>query len=234
MTNERYNKFRKRIQFVARSLGLSREDIDDCVSDILLQRERGLGRNQNARYAVIDYLRRNGRCTRDGKLPPALRSESIEALEGRGIRWESGVSGGRSGRECLSDAERYLESLSQIERCVMVLRGLWGLDNREIAYCFGVTESRISQIFSRVEKILSRVVAREESGASEGLLQIVSKAAPSGSEGQGKGHGKVAHLLPKEDGSFSRLERYTSWELAKEEPWQVESYHEASFQEWLT
>jgi DNA-directed RNA polymerase specialized sigma24 family protein len=68
-----------------------------------------------------------------------------------------------------SDAQRvgvYLARLSRYERLIYGLHHKYEVTLAQIGDCRGVSESRISQELSRIQKIIDQAVAREVSGVS--------------------------------------------------------------------
>ncbi len=55
------------------------------------------------------------------------------------------------------------QGLSSVERCCVMLYYQWGFNEKEIADCFGFTESRASQVKSRAEEKISGSLSLEES-----------------------------------------------------------------------
>ena len=53
----------------------------------------------------------------------------------------------------LVEFEQFLNSIiDQKDRAIVILYCIWNLTIKEIGYCFGISESRISQIFKKIGK----------------------------------------------------------------------------------
>ena len=61
----------------------------------------------------------------------------------------------------LRSMARYLYSLTPMDRAIAVLYSKWGLELKEIGYCFGISESAISQRLTLIKKTIKQDLKRE-------------------------------------------------------------------------
>lgn len=95
----------------------------------------------------------------------------------------------------------------------MVLYYVWGLNEAEIAYCYKITESRVSQILKGVQERLRKRIEKEE---------------------QEKGVSKVEELLQKENGRGPRMECEKIIRMEEEESREMEKDSSRFLKEWFT
>ena len=100
----------------------------------------------------------------------------------------------------------YLARLSRYERLIYVLRHKYEAPLTQIADCRGVSESRISQELSRIQKAVDQAVARKESGIQRAREEEMARILRSQRE---------------------RLESTEGQGLARFESFSVESFDEA-------
>lgn len=125
----------------ARRLGFM-EQAEDIAQSVMLKYSEGLGQHQAVEHAVIDEVRKRfGRSEKDRE----NKSREISLLEEVA---------------CFPDVEDQFDvhwainKLEDMDRVIVCLRLLWGLSGKEIGYCLGVSESRISQRLREIEKKL--------------------------------------------------------------------------------
>jgi hypothetical protein len=191
---------------------LSQEQYEDIGSFAVEEWLKGRDPRTSYQHIIIDYLRSHemrvgtrGPCDALGQghhesLDPGFGRHiphGTDFVEFRG-RLESFIQGNRNG-------------LDPSERCIMILKYFWGLSEKEIGHCLGVSESRISQ---RISTIQSRI------------QENLSKEASRESASQGKTEGLMAEVL-----SFQRkgMEHAQSFSLAKTESFEMESFNAACF-----
>lgn len=110
------------------------------------------------------------------------------------------------------DSEYLLKNLSRYERTVLILREIWGFDEKEIAYCFGITESGICLQLKKIQSRLQKVVLKEQPG--------IPKEAKSEEQG----------IFEK---AWPNLQFGKNQEMARKESTGLERYYETGFSKWL-
>jgi DNA-directed RNA polymerase specialized sigma24 family protein len=109
------------------------EDLASMAYEAWLKNPHRAGRRK---HLVIDAIRSNF-----GRNPMPMTDQDVEKI-------------GQT-PESLADLEKRLKPLSQVERCCYILRHMWGLLDKEIAYCFGLSVSRVDQIIRHAQKKVS-------------------------------------------------------------------------------
>lgn len=138
--------------FSAKKFGFG-EHAEDLAQEMLLKFLENKETRQTVDQAVIDAIREEFgnpntagyelRRARDNAIPV---DELIDSLTLRGSIGETPTSA--------LDFERYLEMFEDMERATICLVFKWGFSLKEVGHCFGVTESRVSQI---LKDILGRI-----------------------------------------------------------------------------
>jgi RNA polymerase sigma factor (sigma-70 family) len=110
------------------------------------------GRKARLDQLLTDYLRKEYGSTRHSNTPTKeyLARECYHEIDPNRTRAEAIPSH----MEFLS----LLKTLPQAERVMVILKYQWGLDQREIAEAFGVTESRISQKLTEAHQRLQTLL----------------------------------------------------------------------------
>ena len=104
----------------------------------------------------------------------------------------------------------------------MILRGKWGLNLAEIGYCFGLTESRISQRYSAIQGRLSKKVEAAERRALPKMGQWIQKTETERRPAlPGPREPEMARLLCEEEGVGPGLEFEADRLVAEIEPWEM-------------
>lgn len=156
MDDATIRKLSRRAQYVARKYWHP-DEAEDIAQSVLLSYLKNPESKQTVEQVVIDYLRQNGGRTRGG-------AHRICLLDGHHSDEEIDLfvfdKSARSSGEQLSGFERYLVGFETKDRCIAVLRYVWGLTEKEIGFCLGLTESRISQrlcgLKTRLEKVIEK------------------------------------------------------------------------------
>lgn len=128
-------KDRARYISAALAFGLSHQDAEDVAQDTALRRLENIGLKQSKYHAVIDYLRRT--YGRGGYYGNVQLNEKVLPSEERP-----------------QHAFDILDGLDHDLRAVLLLRGIWGMSPREIAFLFGVTEFVVHDRIKRVSRAL--------------------------------------------------------------------------------
>lgn len=161
MTNDTAQNFHKRALLSATKFGFAQHR-EDIAQEVLCRFAAGKGRHQTIDQAVIDVIREDfGRTTLPGfQARSALRNaSSIVEVSDRPSPLP--LPDNRVG------FDGFIDLLSGNERTVVVLTYLWGLNEKEIGYCLGVTESRACQIKKGAEARLRKKLSFEEQRDSE-------------------------------------------------------------------
>lgn len=106
---------------------------------------------------------------------------------------------------------------------------VWGFKEIEIAHCFGVTESRISQRLKGLQARLSQTLAVQELSPVEGVRKEVSEI----SERERAVQACLATLLPTKGSEQPWMELPEVSEVEKEKAWALEGHHEEGVPEWF-
>lgn len=162
---------RKRLESVGRRWGLG-DEARDFASDVLLRRLEGIGLTQTPLQSLIDYFRRTNRGTRGGRVRDAV---SCGELGIDGDRLAALIPDNRTqdfclgGSKNLQEIERLCSGLKTRDRASVILWLVWGFTAAEIGFLFGVTESRISQVWTKAAQVLAK---RMENDAKANALQL--------------------------------------------------------------
>jgi len=130
---------------MALALGMNLEEAEDAAQEIRLRKLEGLGMKQTAYLAVIDHLRR----TSGGKRPRKKHLSIGDKNDADTV--ELSVS---CDQDLYQDVHHILDSFSPLHRAVCVLKSVWGMNNQEIAFVFGVTDWAIQKYVSQIKKQL--------------------------------------------------------------------------------
>lgn len=109
---------------------------EDLASEAVVMRLENPGHRQNLRHTYIDALRRIGMAPRNHKRLPQAKAkyahpETVSQQD-----------------HFVRDFEKLIAPVKGEYRAMLVLSTMWGFTNREVAHCFGICESRVSQILS--------------------------------------------------------------------------------------
>lgn len=186
------------------------EDISQSVLEGYIKRPQS---KQTIEQSVIDYLRSNGGRSRGKQRRIDLRSCETDCEKySQELLYENSGSNRRS----LSEFERYLIGFEEKHRCFLVLRYLWAFSEQEIGYCFGISESRVSQVLAGVHATIQKTLSKDEA------------SGPLRAEKTKQEMDKV------EQTKRPRLSIYSCTGLAKSQPVKMETDNETGFDEWLT
>lgn len=125
----------------------------------------------------------------------------------------------RSSEDSFPSLPSFGTGLSLQQRVAVVLRYVWDFKNEEIGHCLGVSESRISQILTAVQK---------------DLRKTLSKASPKTPGQQEERSSELGSLLQEENGLIQRMEQSQNRQMAKAESQSLEDHYEQGYSEWLT
>lgn len=222
---------RKRVEFLARRFGFSQEceDIAQEACLIFLATENPY---QTAFQTFVDALRRIAPRTRGGRVRDPLfdvvESDNETALQRLPSRY--GEICGLSGESF----EYLLNGAETTDRCVLILYYVWGLSEKEIGHCFGVTESRISQRLGNVQARIRRALARDKPGESARAFEVESTETQIRSIYSSPWSEKMAGISEAETFGRSELGETARIEMAEFKPRAMETDHETGFDPWLT
>jgi DNA-directed RNA polymerase specialized sigma24 family protein len=163
-------KFRRRAKLSATRKGFA-EDSDDLAQEVLLNWLEGGGQHQTVDYAVIDAIRRDRGDSRNGQFEPRKRERRphCELKEFHSVDQFD---------ESRGDFERITSMLKGGRRAVAVLFFEWGLTQKEIGGCFGVTESAVCNWLRQIEDVLRGKLAKENLLNKCANLECHKPAAP--------------------------------------------------------
>ncbi len=146
---------------------------------MLLRRLEGLGLTQTPVQSLIDYFRRTSRGTRDGRVRDAVSC------------WELGIDGDQAmasipdhraqncrlgSPENLQEVERLCRGLKASNRAAVVLSLVWGFTAAEIGFLFGLTESRISQVWSAATRVIAKRMENDSKPNATQLRGLVNSS----------------------------------------------------------
>jgi predicted transcriptional regulator len=228
-------KLRNRSLITSRRMGIN-QDSEDIAQEVAIRFIQN-GKGQTVQQATIDVIRSVYGSTRGSRMSGVTgvrRAErfatSLQESRESNLASINPIEGARFIDAFLSTS-RIL--LSGSKRAIIILVYQWGFSLEEVADLLGVTESRISQVRSELEERVYKVMAREESDASKEVCAGVQAEAPQESAGSREGPEAVARVLFIEDQIRSKLELGQDFQVEEIEPFQVESFDEASFPEWF-
>lgn len=140
-----------RAQMLACKFGYSdfKEDISQEVLTGFLAKES----HQTVEQSVIDWMRKNGKRTRRGLKNPNFNTTRL--VQAPFKDQNPGIA--------FKEFDSYLKRLDNRDRCIAVLRYVWGFDTHEIAYCFGFTPSMVSK---RIKVIHQKIKGHLKYGTS--------------------------------------------------------------------
>jgi len=156
---EDYKKLESRVKLVAnRYRGVV--DPDDLFQEIMFSFYRKGKPGQTIDQAAIDCLRSmygrkdTPKCERS-RLERNYK-QYYDRVYGKVTETDSG------------DFYRYADLFKGRDRVVMILHFKWGFNNVEIAECFGVSDSRVSQYLKAIVLKLRKVIQFDESRVPHG------------------------------------------------------------------
>jgi RNA polymerase sigma factor (sigma-70 family) len=147
---------------------LTNEDCEELAQDCFEQWARNPNRESvDLKYVVIDALRSHTNFSRANRTSRITFEELREPSDA--------CFSGLSQHESNSDENRrnfiaFVQnnrSLGREEKVILILRHLWGFNEKEIGELYGVSESRACQKTKVAEKKLQKSVSREKLGESE-------------------------------------------------------------------
>lgn len=219
-------RLRKRLVLSAARKG-AKESTEDIAHDVIVKwLERG-DTHQTTDQAVIDALRRtSGRrgfasYERKRNLSTANIIEPMDTL--------ARMPGAPVNLDSDADFERLIRPLESFERAVICLIYVWGLKGSEIALCFGVDESTISQRLKRATGTLSKTVAVKELSPLQGVREEVEEVAKR----KRKRSAAMEAFLRQALQGGSRMECETDQSVEEKQFWSMESHHAESVPEWF-
>jgi len=143
--------------------GLSKQDAEEFSQEYALMLfEKGW--RQTPDQACIDYVRKRfGRTGTVSNINGKGREQSLshlattygESFIERIIGFEPDPS------ERRESVERFTDLFEGRDRVIFLLRYKWGFMNNEIGHCFGITESRICQRLTEMEKRIQTSVQKK-------------------------------------------------------------------------
>lgn len=148
MTQEEYRRFRKKVQLYLNRVW-PHGDVDDIMQDVMLKWQEHRGEvHQTVEQAVIDVLRKTGPVKKSGRKNEDLTHQELrEVIPDRALPFAERLI-------VKTEVEKLLRPMHGIDKALLMLKYFWGFTQREIAQCFGVTEARISQRITTLEKDL--------------------------------------------------------------------------------
>ena len=153
MNEKRIKQITKTVKRLAPSYGVNKDLEEDLIQETLLKAWT-LSQNEQTqplRYMVIDTLRtwRGRGVTEQTKSPKHL-------LPGHTLPYHEEMAAGATSAldSTALDFRRQLNRLKVRERVVTILYYIYGLDLKEIGYCFGVGESRASQYLREAQRLM--------------------------------------------------------------------------------
>lgn len=154
MNDQEIIKFQKRARFVANKKGYP-QLADDFAQEIIINWLEGHGQHQTVDQYFIDYLRqqygRTGRPGGDARSRLDRTAEDITKIRNLAVEPE----------EQRSD-RRFNHLFRGIQHTIYTLRFLEEMNLKEIGEILGVTESRISQRVSEIEKVIQDQMILEQ------------------------------------------------------------------------
>lgn len=165
------------------------------------------GRKARIKDLYVDYLREEYGDVRSisGLQKSNSRRFAKEYNDGEHKRFDIGYTG----YERLFVRSR----TDDTSRACLILYFYWGLDENEIANCFGVTRARICQRIKRAQECLCKRIEKEESRETERDLE---------------------KILQQKNERRQWLEQKTFEEMEGRESREAKEYFRQSFEEWLT
>lgn len=149
-------KYLRAIQYAHRAgFGQIADDFGGYYVERLLL---GKGLTQPFKYALIDFLRQhNGN--------PRTLSQGADAL----LQTHRTLGEERTMDKAVAhtyqesklhnlDFQKALKKLSERERAMLILYSIYGLDLKEIGYCFGVSEATVSLVMKESKRVIARVM----------------------------------------------------------------------------
>lgn len=221
MSNE--EKLIRRYRAIAYGYGFKR-DAEDIAQEAVLGALENPQWKQTPRQRVVDAIRKlYGRDVGHG-IPNPLQCRVGGENEEKIL--ESLTQCREEDRDNRHRIKQVVDSITGEDRAIFVLKHVWGFSEKEIGYCFNVSESRVSQRLKRVEEETIRNLAQKEQVA----LQVLRENSEIKAGSQRKGE-DMRKKIQRSEGFGVEQDKDSS--LEEEEPFEVESYHEEGFPEWF-
>ncbi len=239
LTEKQIKKFRQRAIAAAKAKGYD-WCAEDFAQDFCMQLiEKGW--RQTVDQALIDFQRKmfgrtrqcsdSDRKSRQHLQVPGNATKNSE-IDRRVIDQPDGRIGSATRSGYLAEVSDFLKGFESEDRAIFVLNALWELNLEEIGYCFGITESRVSQrLTSLQERISEKMAVMSAKRKAPQVFSRSSKETSQRSEGAGKRQENLEDILQNKRQS---LEFETSIRLAEEKSEEVETADVPCFEEWLT
>jgi DNA-directed RNA polymerase specialized sigma24 family protein len=143
---------------------VSSSDIEDLVAYCSHQWAQGKRLTSSYLQIATDYFRKHGK-----KIQGKRGSQDALAAYGNllidqreDVEWDSiDLKGMSNGRADIEIPEFILKPLKNIERAMIVLFYYWGLTQKEIAYIFGVSESRVCQRMKNSHEQMKKYLGKD-------------------------------------------------------------------------
>jgi DNA-directed RNA polymerase specialized sigma24 family protein len=186
-------------------------EAEDFAQDACVKMLEGKSQHQTIDQMFVDYLRATG--GRKG-LPGYSQRQNfkhVDNIESPALE-NSLATDPRQSLECRIDFDRIAGRLRGWKRCLLLMRYQDGLNEKEIAHYFGLTESWVSLSLKGIQSGLSARIAQEE-------RRSLSR----------QGAGQMAVVVSTQTIGGPGLERGTDQGMATLQSWSMESLNEASF-----
>lgn len=138
---------------------------EDVRQEYELYRLEGKAKKQTATQFLIDYVRKHNGSTRN--------VSSSKRPQNGFSQFDDDIGVSVFELENRRDYFEYGKYLNKEDRIVFCLLFKWGFDETEVANIFGVSVSRISQRFKRIQERIRSKIEREKQGEDSGKLEAL-------------------------------------------------------------
>lgn len=150
-------QLRKRLINKAKAMGFL-EEAEDLAQQVLTRYADKKSLAQNIHYAFIDVLRRAFGSTRTQIYTKKKALRKASSLTTSHVSEQTSEIRQESGNQL----HYLITRLKGTERAIVCLYYLWGFNEEELAYAFGVTGSQINHYKKKAQKILEEYVKKKK------------------------------------------------------------------------
>lgn len=158
-------KIRNKVKMAARQFGMQ-DEWEDIAQEVLTRMLEGRHQHATVDQAVIDYIRKH---QGDNRYKTSIKKRALIKAEHQDLDYFDTLASMNpwSKLDALIDSKKCIELIGfdkKAQRAAIYLKYKEDWSQREIADCFGVTETAISLYLGNVERWLRKRLRRKEPG----------------------------------------------------------------------